>query len=303
MSWTDADENGLPIPPAPQAIEAMFDPRDKQRAVELWHAANRLLAVLYHWEAWWREFLHGRVRDTGLPIHWYMIARDCLRAIFLHGAGGHVAPGASLDEVTDWLYPCPDGELSPIWGLTSEGRWDCIAQRYPPPWRVRLKEWAAEHLSAARNKVYRLIGGLRGGLLDLLRKFPAAALTPQSEAPARQTPASGTANQSGSAQPADRTKPVKPRWDGETRTLFWGSASVRAYRKNPAKNQMDLLEAFEAAGWPRTLANPFGTDTVKLSNTVRDLNRHLVPGTIRFHLDGYGAQGVDWRPAPGEGEN
>src|SRR5262249_25505718 len=156
------------------------------RAIELWRAANQLLAVLYHWEAWWREFLQGRGRgtDPGLPLHWHMIARDRLRAIFLHGAGGHVAPGASLEDVTGWLVPVPGSDLEPIWGPTPEGQVDVVALRYPPPWRDRLRGWAAEHLSAAKDNVGRLIGGIRGGLLPLLRNTPSAALTSPPQAAA-----------------------------------------------------------------------------------------------------------------------
>jgi hypothetical protein len=277
-------------------------------AIELWRSANQLLAVLYKWEAWWLEFLRapageisevpisqwedftrerGRGDDPGLPVHWSLIARDRLRAIFLHGAGEHVAPDASLEEVTGWLFRTPGSELEPIFGLTPEGRWGVVAQRYPPPWRVELMEWARAHLSAAKGNVSRLIGGIRGGLLPLLRNTPAAALVSPPQAAAE--------------RPSPPSNPVKPRWDGETRTLYWGNVEVRAYKRNPANRQIDLLEAFEAAGWPPTIPDPF-RDATRLRQTVANLNEKLTPGTIRFHLDGTG-DGVDWRPVAGNETN
>jgi hypothetical protein len=94
--------------------------------------------------------------------------------------------------------------------------------------------------------------------------------------------------------------PIKPHWDGESRTLFWSNVVIRTYTARIAENQIELLEAFEAAKWPPTIPNPFrnkaGLDTRKLGQTVYNLNQGLKPGTNRFHLDGSGGDGVDWRP-------
>ncbi len=69
---------------------------------------------------------------------------------------------------------------------------------------------------------------------------------------------------------------------------------IKHYDKNPADNQITLLEAFENEGWPPTIPDPF-KDARKLRQTVQDMNNNLPSGTFRFHPDGSG-DGVDWRP-------
>jgi hypothetical protein len=89
-----------------------------------------------------------------------------------------------------------------------------------------------------------------------------------------------------------------PRWDGELRTLFLGTVGVKTYGRQPATRQIDLLEAFEQAGWARSIANPF-QDHDTLNQTCKDLNKALPVGTLQFHLEGTG-EGVYWEfnPAP-----
>jgi hypothetical protein len=99
-------------------------------------------------------------------------------------------------------------------------------------------------------------------------------------------------------QPAPETQPEplpKPHWDGETRTLFLGGVGIKKYGRQPAKNQIDLLEAFERDGWARSIADPF-KDYDTLKQTCKDLNRSLPEGTILFHLEGTG-EGVYWAVA------
>src|SRR5262245_20276836 len=230
MSHRETDDNGLPIPPTPEAIETMPDPRDKQRALELWRAANRLLAVTYHWEAWWNDFYDTDDVDPSLPLHWLMIAHDCLRAIFLHGAGGHVVPGDSFEDAMGRLFRVPDGGLRcPKYDLGERG--ECVVVGEEPPWQDRLREWAALELQDTRNKVNRLITGVRG-LLALLQKFPAATLTPPPP-----------------------PSPAKPCWDSGERKLWFKGRLCRKFTK-AAPYQQTILQSFEELGWPQRIDDP-----------------------------------------------
>src|SRR5262249_55781232 len=69
--------------------------------------------------------------------------------------------------------------------------------------------------------------------------------------------------------------PARPRWDGST--LWFGTKVVRKYKRTPER-QGRLLRAFEDAGWPRELPNPFRGEADPegvLSQTLRDLKRDL----------------------------
>jgi hypothetical protein len=92
----------------------------------------------------------------------------------------------------------------------------------------------------------------------------------------------------------------KPRWDEKNRQLWWRGVVIRVYKRHPAHAQIDIIEAFEKAGWPLTLSeSPFGTSKrswKKLRDTLHNLNAGLPRGTIRFTGDGRG-EGVCWGPA------
>lgn len=85
---------------------------------------------------------------------------------------------------------------------------------------------------------------------------------------------------------------LRPRWDGETRTLHLGVIGIKTYGRQPAERQIDLLEAFERAGWPHSVADPFNHRET-LNQTCKDLNKGLPVSTIQFHPDGSG-EGVCW---------
>jgi hypothetical protein len=90
----------------------------------------------------------------------------------------------------------------------------------------------------------------------------------------------------------------KPVWDAELSTLSWRGAVIRQFRA-PAKNQIDLIEAFHRTDWARTIPNPFRDDQRKLDKTVTDMNKNLKKlgrPTILFRRDGTG-EGVNWGPA------
>lgn len=121
---------------------------------------------------------------------------------------------------------------------------------------------------------------------------------------------------SGQTKPArdagDAGGSAVPSWEAETRRLWLGDRLLKAFRQ-PAPYQGRLLSAFQDHAWsmthvddPLPLAAGETREDAKrrLHETVRNLNRGMPPGTIRFRGDGTG-QGVTWeydrRPADGTG--
>jgi hypothetical protein len=89
--------------------------------------------------------------------------------------------------------------------------------------------------------------------------------------------------------------PPFPRWDEDGRTLFLGDRVLKKYNHSPAPNQIDVIEAFQRAGWPVAVDDPF-CNPKKLNQTIADLNKHIPAGTIRFRQDGTGER-VVWEYA------
>ena len=96
---------------------------------------------------------------------------------------------------------------------------------------------------------------------------------------------------------AENSSALLPSFDSTTRVLKYNGKVVKRYRW-AAKNQEALLAAFEAAGWPQRLPNPFQDDDkvdakTRLHDTIKCLNRQRVNNLIRFRGDGSG-MGVKW---------
>lgn len=98
------------------------------------------------------------------------------------------------------------------------------------------------------------------------------------------------------------TRRLIPHWDQETRELRWqGKVIKRLVRQ--AEVQSQILEAFQRAGWPRTIRDPLPADGIvppaqRLRDAVKNLNRRLEADTIRFHTNGCG-NGIEWHPLNG----
>jgi hypothetical protein len=85
----------------------------------------------------------------------------------------------------------------------------------------------------------------------------------------------------------------RPFWDGTT--LWWRGHVVKAL--GAAANQRCVLDAFQAAGWKksvRVVLPPSDCAKVKVRRreTVRSLNQGQGPAHIKFHADGDG--GFSW---------
>ena len=95
---------------------------------------------------------------------------------------------------------------------------------------------------------------------------------------------------------AGAPQPV-PRWDMLRRELFVDGQVVKRFRV-PAPNQIAVLAAFQEEGWPPRVFDPLPPDgdqepKQRLRETIRALNQHQRPPTLRFFGDGTG-QGVLW---------
>jgi hypothetical protein len=97
-----------------------------------------------------------------------------------------------------------------------------------------------------------------------------------------------------------RSPAAAPRWDGERRRLWLGPRLLKEFRQ-PAPYQTTLLATFEEEAWAEHVADPLPLSTGereddarrRLHETIKNLNRGLPSGTIRFRGDGTG-RGVVW---------
>jgi hypothetical protein len=84
---------------------------------------------------------------------------------------------------------------------------------------------------------------------------------------------------------------ARPRWDRERRELWLGAETLRTYTRH-AHAQFVLLDAFERAAWPSSIANPLGRHSVK--DTVEALNDGLTATRLRFQR-GAGDATIRWK--------
>jgi hypothetical protein len=76
-----------------------------------------------------------------------------------------------------------------------------------------------------------------------------------------------------------------PQWNSANLTFHFGDIVCRHYKRRNARNQFDLLDTFQAAGWPRSIDSPFTQDRT-LRMTIDDLNGGLSEGSpIRFRVE------------------
>jgi hypothetical protein len=88
-----------------------------------------------------------------------------------------------------------------------------------------------------------------------------------------------------------------PCWDRTVNELRYGGVVVKRF-KQPARNQVLVLEAFQEECWPPQIDDPLAPDgesdpKKRLHDTIGRLNRHQQEPLIRFHGNGNG-DGVLW---------
>ncbi|HUG70846.1 MAG TPA: hypothetical protein VMM76_24065 [Pirellulaceae bacterium] len=81
----------------------------------------------------------------------------------------------------------------------------------------------------------------------------------------------------------DQQSHERPVWDVSTGGLSRGGKVIRRirYMKKPTKVQQ-VLDIFQAAGWPRSIATPTSWDQQSAHQTVNSLNTGL--SELRFHV-------------------
>ena len=92
-------------------------------------------------------------------------------------------------------------------------------------------------------------------------------------------------------------KAVRPRWDQETRTLYYSGQVVKKFRQQSC-HQETILATFEDDGWPSRIDDPLtgGADTngsQRLRDAIRNLNNQFTKLLV-FSSDG--RQGILWCP-------
>ena len=93
-------------------------------------------------------------------------------------------------------------------------------------------------------------------------------------------------------------KKVIPDWDAGEQTLFWRGRPVHHFSKE-APDQVEILEAFQTAGWPHCLnksrlAGKAIQTKKQLHDTIDNLNRSQ--GVLHFYQEGSGSR-ICWKPA------
>lgn len=84
-----------------------------------------------------------------------------------------------------------------------------------------------------------------------------------------------------------------PRWDRQTRTLYFGDQIVKRFRE-PAANQEAVLSTFEEQDWTQVIEDPLppvgveSSPEMRLRNTIRRLNANQVNPLLHFRGDGSG---------------
>ena len=86
---------------------------------------------------------------------------------------------------------------------------------------------------------------------------------------------------------------TKPSWDPLARTLTFQGEVIKKF-KNPAENQVLLVEAFEKAEWQEAINSPFKLSST-LTETIRELNRKAC--AIKFAANGDGKT-CGWKKLP-----
>jgi hypothetical protein len=85
---------------------------------------------------------------------------------------------------------------------------------------------------------------------------------------------------------------ARPRWDRDRRELWLGDTLVKKFtHHNRPEHQELLLDGFQEQGWAEWVDDPLAPG--KLTQTLRDLNKTLEPGMIRFKQSGNG-ESVGW---------
>jgi hypothetical protein len=83
-----------------------------------------------------------------------------------------------------------------------------------------------------------------------------------------------------------------PHWDKTMRVLSIGRTAIKVFRQ-PARNQVLILETFEELGWPERIDDPLPTNgrtspKRRVHDAINRLNRNQIKNLIRFYGDGTG---------------
>jgi hypothetical protein len=88
-----------------------------------------------------------------------------------------------------------------------------------------------------------------------------------------------------------------PHWDDDARELRYRGQLIRVVKRpKQANNIVTILRAFQAAGWPKRIVDPFGrkpSDETRRRD-IENLNKLLLKPLLKFACDGNGT-GFLWK--------
>jgi hypothetical protein len=91
-------------------------------------------------------------------------------------------------------------------------------------------------------------------------------------------------------------KTVRPRWDAETRMLYYGDQVCKVFRRKPG-HQETILSSFEKAGWPARIDDPLKGYTVEPEARLNSTVYNLTHSQSHIHFSCDGNRGILWQPA------
>jgi hypothetical protein len=114
--WHDCIGEADPLPEPPQTF-LNLSPADQERAREVWAAAQRLRAIIHHWQGWWIQLLNvGQPDpgdpDPGLALRYDDAASQAIEVLCRLKINAEPFSTLSPTDLQSILPPVPDGQLA-----------------------------------------------------------------------------------------------------------------------------------------------------------------------------------------------
>jgi hypothetical protein len=212
-------------------------------------------------------------------------------------AGRPQAAPSIRSKVIDRPHPkIPNGRVR-VWHLEDIERYRAWRQQGRPACGPEAAAPAAR--SAASDNGRRVDDGPIAGDLERIANRTVYNVRVEEISPAVALQLKGEPAGTPTLPKSARKRPLRPRWDAATRTLFYGGEVCKVFRQAEG-NQERILAAFEEDGWPKRIDDPLPGDKTfdpgqRLRNAVRNLNTSQDNKRIHFAADG--RQGILWEPA------
>jgi hypothetical protein len=257
-----------------ESCREMFQYREELGAVD---ALQHLLENV--------EKSHAVLLELGDALDRLARPRDAYRYLWDNSKQPDLLPGESLRDGTDcqWVdYEYEDEDGGRVGGSR---KINCLANCHRSPWECPPDvEW-------------------RFALPDILNraKLPLAIerATKITRSPSEAESIRSLAEELHSLIWADLNSEL-PRWNLQRRQLLVRGHVVKDFKRQRPGAQEAVLDAFQKAGWPRSIDNPLPAKGDRseqdiLAQTVRDLNQNQRVKLLVFSVENSGTQ-ASWQP-------